>query len=112
MRSCLTHISNFSSSDVLDSSRTQQTSKNQHQWDQSRAKLSDILGYYQELLLSSSMSGLLTFLHAFTTTSTFIHIASHYCTQDGNKYGKYQLRTVEKISAFLVITANVPIGMT
>jgi len=102
----------FSSSVVLDSSRIWQTSKNQHQKDQGGAKLSDIPGYYQELSLSSSMSGLRSFFHAFTTTSTFFLISSHYCNQDGNKHGKYQLRTLGKISALLIIGANVQTGMT
>ena len=80
-------------------------------WDQDGARLLDILGYYRELSLSSAMSAVHSFFHAFTTTNTFFHTSPYHCNQDGNKYGKYQLRTVRKISALLIIIENVQTGM-
>ena len=97
MCSFLSQISNFNSSIVKDSNHIQQTCNIQHQWDQGGAKLSDTLGYFQEPLISSSMSALHIFFHAFTTTSTFIHISSHYYNQDGNKYAKYEPRSVSTL---------------
>ena len=70
---------------------------------------------YSELL-----SETLTFLTDIRVTYLFplpyynkqLHISSHYYNQHGNKYGKYQLKTVGKISALPIVTENVPIGMT